>query len=87
MEGTALAWALPHLANIGTDKATIRTVNDFDKAFKQAFFDPDEQRAAKQKITTLTQTTTAAAYATEFCTLLMSLDWNDAALRAQFYKG
>ncbi|CCO35741.1 Retrotransposable element Tf2 155 kDa protein type 1 [Rhizoctonia solani AG-1 IB] len=47
MEGTASAWALPHLANIGTNKATIRTVNDFDKAFERAFFDPDEQRAAK----------------------------------------
>ncbi|CCO34953.1 hypothetical protein RSOLAG1IB_11798 [Rhizoctonia solani AG-1 IB] len=87
MEGTALAWALPHLANIGTDKATIRTVNDFDKAFEQAFFDPDKQQAAERKITTLTQTTTAATYATEFCTLLMSLDWNNAALQAQFYKG
>ncbi|CCO37169.1 Retrotransposon-derived protein PEG10 AltName: Full=Embryonal carcinoma differentiation-regulated protein [Rhizoctonia solani AG-1 IB] len=87
MEGAASAWALPHLANLGTEKATIRTVNDFDKAFERAFFDPDEQRAAERKITTLTQTTTAAAYATDFRTLLMSLDWNDAALRAQFYKG
>ncbi|CCO33943.1 Retrotransposon-derived protein PEG10 AltName: Full=Embryonal carcinoma differentiation-regulated protein [Rhizoctonia solani AG-1 IB] len=87
MEGTASAWALPHLANLGTDKATIKSVNDFDKAFKRAFFDPDEQRAAERKITSLTQTSTTAAYATEFRTLLMSLDWNDAALRAQFYKG
>ncbi|CCO36955.1 Retrotransposon-derived protein PEG10 AltName: Full=Embryonal carcinoma differentiation-regulated protein [Rhizoctonia solani AG-1 IB] len=87
MEGSALAWALPHLANIGTDKATIRSVDDFDKAFERAFFDPDKQRAAERKITSLVQTTTTAAYATEFRTLLMSLDWNDAALRAQFYKG
>ncbi|CCO35596.1 Retrotransposon-derived protein PEG10 AltName: Full=Embryonal carcinoma differentiation regulated protein [Rhizoctonia solani AG-1 IB] len=87
MEGTASAWALPHLANVGTNKATIRTVDDFDHAFERAFFDPDEQRAAERKITSLTQTTTTAAYATEFRTLLMSLDWNDAALRAQFYKG
>jgi hypothetical protein len=87
MEGTASAWALPHLANIGTNKATIRTVDDFDRAFERAFFDPDKQRAAERKITSLTQTTTTTAYATEFRTLLMSLDWNDAALRAQFYKG
>ncbi|CEL54635.1 Retrotransposable element Tf2 155 kDa protein type 1 OS=Schizosaccharomyces pombe (strain 972 / ATCC 24843) GN=Tf2-1 PE=4 SV=1 [Rhizoctonia solani AG-1 IB] len=72
---------------MGTDKATINSVSDFDKAFERAFFDPDEQRAAERKITTLIQTTTTAAYATEFRTLLMSLDWNDAALRAQFYKG
>ncbi|CEL55968.1 hypothetical protein RSOLAG1IB_01981 [Rhizoctonia solani AG-1 IB] len=87
MEGTASAWALPHLANIGTNKATIWTVDDFDKAFERAFFDPDEQRAAERKITTLTQTTTAATYATDFRTLLMSLDWNNATLRAQIYKG
>ncbi|CEL62962.1 hypothetical protein RSOLAG1IB_12616 [Rhizoctonia solani AG-1 IB] len=87
MEGTAAAWALPHLANIGTPKATITTPEEFDAAFKRAFFDLDEQRAAEQKITTLIQTTTTAAYATKFRTLLMSLDWNDAALRAQFYKG
>ncbi|CEL63049.1 hypothetical protein RSOLAG1IB_12634 [Rhizoctonia solani AG-1 IB] len=86
MEGTASAWALPHLANIGTDKATIRTVDEFDHAFKRAFFNPDEQRAAKQKITLLAQTSTTATYATEFRTLLMSLDWNNAALQAQFYK-
>ncbi|CCO33816.1 hypothetical protein RSOLAG1IB_11319 [Rhizoctonia solani AG-1 IB] len=86
MEGTAAAWALPHLANIRTPKATITTPEEFDAAFEKAFFDPDEQRAAEQKITTLVQTTTAA-YATEFWTLLMSLDWNNAALRAQFYKG
>ncbi|CCO35395.1 Retrotransposon-derived protein PEG10 AltName: Full=Embryonal carcinoma differentiation regulated protein [Rhizoctonia solani AG-1 IB] len=87
MEGTASAWALPHLANMGNNRATITTAAQFDTAFSRAFFDPDEQRAAERKITTLVQTTTTAAYATEFRTLLMSLDWNDAALRAQFYKG
>ncbi|CCO33353.1 hypothetical protein RSOLAG1IB_11210 [Rhizoctonia solani AG-1 IB] len=87
MEGPAAAWALPHLANIGTPKATITTVDKFDTAFEQAFVNPDKQRAAEHKITTLVQTTTTAACATEFCTLLMTLDWNNAALRAQFYKG
>ncbi|CCO37651.1 Retrotransposon-derived protein PEG10 AltName: Full=Embryonal carcinoma differentiation-regulated protein [Rhizoctonia solani AG-1 IB] len=87
MEGSASAWALPHLANMGSNRATITTAAQFDTAFSRAFFDPDEQRAAERKITTLVQTTTTAAYATEFRTLLMSLDWNDAALRAQFYKG
>ncbi|CEL63085.1 Retrotransposon-derived protein PEG10 OS=Mus musculus GN=Peg10 PE=1 SV=2 [Rhizoctonia solani AG-1 IB] len=87
MEGSASAWALPHLANMGSNRATITTATEFDTAFSRAFFDPDEQRAAERKITALVQTTTTAAYATEFRTLLMSLDWNDAALRAQFYKG
>jgi hypothetical protein len=72
---------------MGSNRATITTATEFDTAFSRAFFDPDEQRAAERKITTLVQTTTTAAYATEFRTLLMSLDWNDAALCAQFYKG
>ncbi|CEL54027.1 hypothetical protein RSOLAG1IB_11559 [Rhizoctonia solani AG-1 IB] len=87
MEGTASAWALPHLANIGTDKAIIKIVAEFDEAFERAFFDPDEQQAAEQKITLLIQTSTTAAYAMEFRTLLMLLDWNNAVLQAQFYKG
>ncbi|CCO37240.1 Retrotransposon-derived protein PEG10 AltName: Full=Embryonal carcinoma differentiation-regulated protein [Rhizoctonia solani AG-1 IB] len=87
MEGTASSWALPHLANMGSNRATITTAAQFDTAFSRAFFDPDEQRAAERKITALVQTSTTAAYATEFRTLLMSLDWNDAALQAQFYKG
>ncbi|CEL62255.1 hypothetical protein RSOLAG1IB_10329 [Rhizoctonia solani AG-1 IB] len=87
MEGTALSWALPHLANMGSNRATITTAAQFDTAFSRAFFNPDKQRAAEQKITTLVQTTTTTTYATEFRTLLMLLDWNDAALRAQFYKG
>ncbi|CCO31285.1 hypothetical protein RSOLAG1IB_11152 [Rhizoctonia solani AG-1 IB] len=56
-------------------------------AFKQVFFDPGKQQAVEQKITSLAQTTTTAAYITKFCTLLMSLDWNNAALCVQFYKG
>ncbi|CCO33945.1 hypothetical protein RSOLAG1IB_11463 [Rhizoctonia solani AG-1 IB] len=87
MEGTASSWALPHLSNMGSNRATITTASEFDTAFSRAFFDPDEQRAAEQKITNLVQTSTTAAYATEFRTLLMSLDWNNAALRTQFYKG
>ncbi|CAE6371319.1 unnamed protein product [Rhizoctonia solani] len=41
----------------------------------------------EQKITTLSQTTTTAAYAAKFQTLMMLLDWNNAALHTQFYKG
>jgi hypothetical protein len=56
--------------------------HNFDAAFSKAFFDPDEQQAAEHKITSLIQTSTTATYATKFCTILMSLDWNDATLQA-----
>ncbi|KAF8750725.1 hypothetical protein RHS01_09093 [Rhizoctonia solani] len=52
-----------------------------------AFGNPDAIRAAKQKITTLTQSGTCADYITKFRTLAMELDWNDAALRGQFAHG
>ncbi|CEL52836.1 hypothetical protein RSOLAG1IB_11181 [Rhizoctonia solani AG-1 IB] len=66
LEGSALSWALPHLANMGSNRATITTATQFDTAFSRAFFDPNKQQAAKRKITSLVQTTTTAAYATEF---------------------
>ncbi|CCO33869.1 hypothetical protein RSOLAG1IB_07832 [Rhizoctonia solani AG-1 IB] len=72
---------------MGSNRATITTAAQFDTAFSRAFFDPNKQQAAKCKITSLVQTTTTAAYATEFRTILMSLNWNNAALWAQFYKG
>jgi hypothetical protein len=65
----------------------MKTAEDFNAAFERAFYNPNKQRAAKQKITLLTQTTTMAAYTTKFRSLLISFDWNNAALQAQFYKG
>ncbi|QRW22401.1 Retrotransposon gag protein [Rhizoctonia solani] len=55
--------------------------------FLAAFGDPDATRAAKRKITTLTQSGTCADYITKFRTLAMELDWNDAALQGQFARG
>ncbi|QRW23889.1 Retrotransposable element Tf2 protein [Rhizoctonia solani] len=55
--------------------------------FLAAFGDPDATRAAKRKITTLTQSGTCADYITKFRTLAMELDWNNAALRGQFARG
>ncbi|CEL56730.1 hypothetical protein RSOLAG1IB_11998 [Rhizoctonia solani AG-1 IB] len=62
MEGTAAAWALPHIALIGEKKAVIKTPDDFQREFRKAFDDPDATATAEQKITKLVQTTTAAAY-------------------------
>ncbi|KAF8757142.1 Retrotransposon gag protein [Rhizoctonia solani] len=71
MKDAAGAWAHPHLDQLGSHQAIIQTV----------------EGAAKQKITTLTQSGTCADYITKFRTLAMELDWNDAALRGQFAQG
>ncbi|QRW22531.1 integrase core domain protein [Rhizoctonia solani] len=87
MKDSAGAWAHPHLDQLGSHRAIIQTVEGFKMEFLAAFGDPDATRAAKWKITTLTQSGTCADYITKFRTLAMELDWNDAALRGQFARG
>ncbi|KAF8679839.1 hypothetical protein RHS04_03732 [Rhizoctonia solani] len=87
MKDSAGAWAHPHLDQLGSHQAIIQTVEGFKIEFLAAFGDPDATRAAKQKITTLTQSGTCADYITKFRTLAMELDWNNAALRGQFARG
>ncbi|QRW20557.1 Retrotransposon-derived protein PEG10 [Rhizoctonia solani] len=87
MKDSAGAWAHPHLDQLGSHQAIIQTVEGFKLEFLAAFGNPDATRAAKRKITTLTQSSTCADYITKFRTLAMELDWNNAALRGQFAQG
>ncbi|KAF8702354.1 Retrotransposon-derived protein PEG10, partial [Rhizoctonia solani] len=87
MKDSAGAWAHPHLDQLGSHQAIIQTVKGFKVEFLAAFGDPNATRAAKQKITLLTQSGTCADYITKFRTLAMELDWNNAALRGQFARG
>ncbi|KAF8747250.1 hypothetical protein RHS01_11360 [Rhizoctonia solani] len=87
MKDSAGAWAHPHLDQLGSHQAIIQTVEGFKLEFLAAFSNPDATRAAKWKITTLTQSSTCADYITKFRTLAMELDWNNAALRGQFAHG
>ncbi|QRW19749.1 Retrotransposable element Tf2 protein [Rhizoctonia solani] len=87
MKDSAGAWAHPHLDQLGSHRAIIQTVKGFKLEFLAAFGNPDATRAAKRKITTLTQSGTCADYITKFRTLAMELDWNNAALQGQFAHG
>ncbi|CCO35212.1 Retrotransposon-derived protein PEG10 AltName: Full=Embryonal carcinoma differentiation regulated protein [Rhizoctonia solani AG-1 IB] len=87
MEGSAAAWALPHIALVGDKRAIIKTPDDFQREFRRAFDDPDATAAAERKITKLVQTTTTAAYTAEFRTLQLEIDWNENALRSQYQRG
>ncbi|KAF8702903.1 hypothetical protein RHS03_06327, partial [Rhizoctonia solani] len=79
MKDSARAWAHPHLDQLGSHRAIIQTVEGFKLEFLAAFGNPDATRAAKQKITTLTQSSTCADYITKFRTLAMELDWNNVS--------
>ncbi|KDN47422.1 hypothetical protein RSAG8_03562, partial [Rhizoctonia solani AG-8 WAC10335] len=89
MEGEAGDWALPHLAKLmsGDPRAEIYDMNTFGREFALAFDDPDAERAVARKITELVQTSTTTEYTTLFRTYAAELNWNDAALRAQFSRG
>ncbi|CCO35356.1 Retrotransposon-derived protein PEG10 AltName: Full=Embryonal carcinoma differentiation regulated protein [Rhizoctonia solani AG-1 IB] len=87
MEGSAAAWALPHIPLIGEKRAVIKTPDNFQWEFRKAFDNPDATAAAEQKITKLVQTTTATAYTVEFRTLQLEIDWNKSALQAQYQQG
>ncbi|QRW26427.1 Retrotransposon gag protein [Rhizoctonia solani] len=87
MKDSAGAWAHPHLDQLSSHWAIIQMVEGVKLEFLAAFGNPDATRAAKQKITTLTQSGTCADYITKFRTLAMELDWNDAALQGQFACG
>ncbi|KAF8756491.1 Retrotransposon gag protein [Rhizoctonia solani] len=87
MKDSTGAWAHPHLDQLGSHRAIIQMVEGFKLEFLAAFGNPDATRAAKRKITTLTQSSTCADYITKFRTLAMELDWNDTALRGQFACG
>ncbi|CCO32310.1 Retrotransposable element Tf2 155 kDa protein type 2 [Rhizoctonia solani AG-1 IB] len=53
MEGSASSWALPHLANMGSNRATITTAAQFNTTFSKAFFDPNKQQAAELHLPTI----------------------------------
>ncbi|QRW20559.1 Retrotransposon-derived protein PEG10 [Rhizoctonia solani] len=79
-----MAWTCLNLRMFPTNQ---ETVEGFKLEFLAAFGNPDATRATKQKITTLTQSSTCADYITKFRTLAMELGWNNAALRGQFAQG
>ncbi|KAF8672511.1 Retrotransposon gag protein [Rhizoctonia solani] len=81
------AWAHPHLDQLGSHQTLIQTVDEFKVKFLATFGNPDTTRAAEQKITSLTQTSTCAKYITKFHILQMELDWNNAAFGSQFAQG
>ncbi|KAF8750842.1 hypothetical protein RHS01_09084 [Rhizoctonia solani] len=65
MKDSAGAWAHPHLNQLGSHQAIIQTVKGFKLEFLGVFGNPDATRAAKQKITTLTQSSTCMDYITK----------------------
>ena len=62
-------------------------LSSFAQGLKRVFEDPEEVATAERTLTTLKQIGSASAYASEFIRINSSIEWNNSALRYQFYSG
>lgn len=81
----AFAWLEPHLLH--PDTPMLHDFQLFTTELLRNLGDPDRERNTTRKLYALIQTASAAAYSAEFFQLAAFLNWNDDALRAQFYNG
>jgi hypothetical protein len=85
LRGNAFSWFEPHLKTV--DDPLFSNFETFVAELEKNMGDPDRERSLTRQLQTLSQTTSASAYATKFFQISSSLSWNDDALRAQFYTG
>ncbi|OMH80865.1 Retrotransposon-derived protein PEG10, partial [Zancudomyces culisetae] len=91
LSGTPFSYMEPYLmkANLPeSDRpAILSNYNLFKETITRAFGDPNPIENADRAIRQLRQTTSVAAYATEFRRLQMLIDWNQPPLISQFLSG
>ena len=102
LEGAALSWIEPFVADYIThrnatgavttnsDKTTIDLFlswKGFREGISTVFGDIDPERTAERTIQNLRQRGSAATYTSEFQRYSGRTDWNDDALKAQYYRG
>ncbi|CAD6889707.1 unnamed protein product, partial [Tilletia caries] len=81
LRGKAFEWFEPMLRS---GDASNLSWSQFEHVFLHSHGDPDHKRRITRELLRLTQTDSAAFYATRFFQLSSQLGWNDEALRAQF---
>lgn len=91
LEGQPFKHMEPYLAKLNIagepSPAILSDFALFEKTMTNSYGIVNAPVAAAAKIKVLKQTTTVAAYATEFRRLAMDLSWNDEALASQFEDG
>lgn len=85
LRGSAFTWFEPHLQR--DNDPLLHSFKDFTTELQRNLGDPDQERTVTRQLQSLTQTGSAASYSTTFFRLSSFLDWNDEALRAQYYTG
>jgi hypothetical protein len=86
MRDSAQNWVKP-LLHTNPLPEVITNFEKFINALQTVFGDPDEAMAAQRKMSSLKQTNSAAAYASEFMRLRGLVPWNDEACKYAFYQG
>lgn len=85
LRGKAFSWFEPRMVR-GTDPL----LSDFElfcSELLRNLGDPDQQATMARKLKALKQTTSAAAYRTEFDNTSQYLSWDSAALKSYYYDG
>lgn len=92
LRGPAFDWFRPYEQSFSPGAShsgalSIATIEDFYEQLTNTFGDPDEPLTAATKIYKLSQTTSVAAYISEFQRLSSQLTWNEDALKDFFFQG
>lgn len=85
LRSTAFSWFQPYLDN--PLSPLLDNFELFCNSLYATFGDPDEVGTAERSIFNHRQTTSVAAYASDFRRFASLTSWNDSALCAQFYRG
>jgi len=92
LEGSAFGWFQPLVARWDTTgvlppPAELSSFETFATELTALYGDPNLAASAEREICQLRQTSTVANYTAKFEQHRQYLEWNDAALRDQFYRG
>jgi 5-methylcytosine-specific restriction endonuclease McrA len=85
LRDAAFKWFEPLLKS--DDTTILDNFQNFQDELIRNLGDPDRLRSLTRELQTLKQTGSAAAYSSRFCQVSAYLNWNDDALRDQFYSG
>ena len=87
LRGKAFSWVEPKLFKTPVDVPFLADFDLFCSEMVRNMGDPDREKNMGKKLSALTQTSSAAAYRTDFDNVSQYLTWDDSALRARFYDG
>jgi hypothetical protein len=87
LRGPAFRMVEPYLDDSRTTPVWLTSFTDLADHLNSSFGVVDEKGNAERQLTTLEQTGSASSYYTRFASLANLLEWDDAALCSQFYRG